>query len=246
VISDIGAKISRSLAKTFCREKMRRNPGFPIVSFTFDDCIKSAIEVGGELLKQHDALGTYYISGGLTGRRENGFQCHSRSDLELLVSQGHELGSHLFNHRKCQDLSARELKEEIKNSIAFLTEFTQVNEGFQFSYPFGSIDLASKKLVSGYFSTARGIDYGVNTKGSDLANLKAISIYSHKTNLTEISTAIAETVRSSGWLIFYTHEVTQNPGKFGTTPEMLKFALQKSQEEGCRILSVSEALREIH
>lgn len=245
MIDRAAAKISKSVARYLKRDRMREGPRFPIVSFTFDDCIHSAIETGGELLSRYSVKGTYYISGGLTDHIENGFACHSKDDLNYLVAQGHELGSHLFHHVKCQDLTKGELKQEMENSIYFLKKFTKENDRFQFSYPFGSVDLKSKKLAREYFASARGILPGININGADLANLRAIAIYSDRITRDEIADAISKAVQLNGWLIFYTHEVTPTPGNFGTTPEMLQFAIETSLEQGCTLLPVGAALQKI-
>ena len=64
----------------------------PIVSFTFDDFPRSALHVGGEILRARGFAGTYYASLGLVDRDSPVGRIFSVYDLKSLLAQGHELG----------------------------------------------------------------------------------------------------------------------------------------------------------
>ncbi len=46
-----------------------------------------------------------------------------------------------------------------------------------------------------------------------------------------------------GWLIFYTHDVSDAPSEYGSTPAMLDWALSRLAEARIPVLPVREALR---
>ena len=66
--SEAKRKVSHRLA-THLRvgEPFRLRNETPMVSFTFDDIPKSARDDRRKLLEEHDARGTFYVSGGLVG-----------------------------------------------------------------------------------------------------------------------------------------------------------------------------------
>ena len=41
-----------------------------------------------------------------------------------------------------------------------------------------------------------------------------------------------------GWLIFYTHDVSERPSPYGCTPEKLRFVVRRAKEIGASILPV--------
>ena len=48
--------------------------------------------------------------------------------------------------------------------------------------------------------------------------------------------------RSGGWLIFYTHGVKPEPGRWGCTPQQLEQLFSLARAQGCELLSVGQAL----
>src|SRR5207249_2808421 len=70
----------------------------PIVSFTFDDFPRSALLVGGAILKQFGLRGTYYAAFGLIGTTGPSGRIFELEDVQPLLDQGHEIGCHTFDH----------------------------------------------------------------------------------------------------------------------------------------------------
>ncbi|MEH6546675.1 MAG: polysaccharide deacetylase family protein, partial [Sneathiella sp.] len=193
----------------------------PIVSFTFDDCPRSAITVGAKMLKDRGVQGTFYLCGALTSGHENGLSCQTEDDLAYLVENGHELASHLFNHKRCEELSEDQLASEIKQSKNYLYGVTGRSGPLSFSYPFGSINLRAKKMVAEQFVTGRGINPGVNAGKIDLSCLKANALYEGFASEKSISDLIDEARQKVGWLILYTHDVQEAPSPYGVKPKTL-------------------------
>lgn len=53
---------------------------------------------------------------------------------------------------------------------------------------------------------------------------------------------IADTARNGGWLILYTHDVCEKPGRFGCTPEEFARLLGAARDSNLQVLTVNEAL----
>jgi hypothetical protein len=76
----------------------------------------------------------------------------------------------------------------------------------------------------------------------DLAQLDVISLETRLWDEARIETAIQRALHEHGWLIFYTHEVSDSPSPYGSTPRMLDWALSRLAAARIEILPVREAL----
>ena len=76
-----------------------------MVSFTFDDFPQSALHIGGSILKSYGVCGTYYAAMGLMDQINGLGRQFSAADLAILLQDGHELGSHTFDHLSCRSSS---------------------------------------------------------------------------------------------------------------------------------------------
>ncbi|MEH6475009.1 MAG: polysaccharide deacetylase family protein [Sneathiella sp.] len=237
--------VNRAIWKVTSRIPMKPfnlNKSKPIVSFTFDDCPKTAITAGARTLEQNDVAGTFYVCGGLTDKYESEMLCHSKDDLLQLIDEGHEIGSHLFHHKNCRNLSKEEIRKEIDLNDAFFDEIHQDRKLINFAYPFGGVTLTARNIARKSFVTSRGIRPGINRGVVDFSNLLANSLYVSTKSKEDIRTLIGQTVSSKGWTIFYTHDVDNTPSKWGTTPELLDFAVKYALESGCQILTIRNAI----
>jgi len=54
---------------------------------------------------------------------------------------------------------------------------------------------------------------------------------------------IAETVRTNGWLIFYSHDVDDAPSRLGVSPDLLAHALATARNAGCLPVTIADGLR---
>src|SRR2546425_8888876 len=88
----------RATARFVFKRPFEINTPIPIISFTFDDFPRSALQLGGAILKRFGLTGTYYTSFGLMGKRAPAGTMFLPEDLEALFEQGHELGCHTYDH----------------------------------------------------------------------------------------------------------------------------------------------------
>jgi hypothetical protein len=69
-----------------------------------------------------------------------------------------------------------------------------------------------------------------------------VSLESRRWNKDRIVAAIVRTVQSNGWLILYTHDISETPSPYGSTPAMLDWTLAQVAAASIQILPVREAL----
>ena len=83
----------------------------------------------------------------------------------------------------------------------------------------------------------RGINYGK----ADLNMLKAYPVFGDGKNISLLKAIIDRNIKKNGWLIFYTHDVVENPSSFGCTPEYLEEVVKYSLNSGAKIVTVAQA-----
>ncbi len=91
-----------------------------VVSFTFDDFPKSALDAGGAILERYGARGTYYAALGLAGRSGDMGPLFQLDDLAAAQQRGHELGCHTFSHLDCSRAAGAVIANDVaENAAAF-------------------------------------------------------------------------------------------------------------------------------
>ena len=216
----------------------------PIVSFTFDDAPISAFVKGGNILSKYGVGGTFYISLSLMNDVDPTTR-FTPQHIKSAIAQHSEIGCHTFGHTELYTVSFEKgMTDIIQNQEAMegiVPGLTLEN----FSYPFGSQTRPIKKFISGRFRSARGIEEGINLEKTDLYNLKTVKLYEQRYSLDYIFKKITETIESRGWLIFYTHDVQENPTEWGCSPEYFEAVVKKCSELNIKVLTVKEALNQI-
>ncbi len=230
------------MAEHLSKASARRRERSPIVSFTFDDFPKTALTVGGRMLIDHGWRGTYYCALGLMGQSTGPDSMFARNDLDDLLSAGHQLACHTFNHRSCFSIDSVSLVEDCARNRRELMSLLPGCEIRDFSFPNGQATLSAKVRLRSSYDSCRSIAWGVNLEPTDLAYLRANPIYS-RYGTGQIQQLIKSTVEKNGWLILYTHEICAKPSPYGCTPEQFAEVLQYVSESGAEVLSVHEAVR---
>src|SRR5437667_298185 len=106
-----------------------------VVSFTFDDFPRTALEAGGAILEKRGLRGTYYTSLGLAGTEGNQGPIADLDEIRALHQRGHELGCHTYSHLDCSRVTAPQIVDDLRrNADAFAASL----DGFapsNFAYP---------------------------------------------------------------------------------------------------------------
>ena len=202
-----------------------------IVSFTFDDFPESAYSEGGAILERLGWRGTYYTCGGVLGRTLGNLMVASRSVVEA-CAEHHEIACHSFGHLNCTTTPWAAVREDLdlnRTALPFLSD--------HFAYPFGASDFRSRARIGRLFRSCRGTEAGVN-RVADLNDLRANAIYEHR-GTDALFRMIDE---NDGWLIFYTHDVRQNPSEFGCTPATFEAVARRVAASGAVVKPVREVV----
>lgn len=213
----------------------------PIITFTFDDAPVSAFLNGGSILSKFGFGGTFYVSLSLmTGPEpETRFTI---AHLKNAMEQGHEIGGHTYSHI---DLSKTSFETAIADMKKNREEMSALIPGTvirNFSYPFGSQTRPLKQHASTHYRSARGIEEGINSIGTDLCNLKTVKLYEGKYPLEYIFNKIKEAEKNKGWLIFYTHDVDEKYTDWGCSPAYFEAVVQECARRNITVATINEAL----
>jgi peptidoglycan/xylan/chitin deacetylase (PgdA/CDA1 family) len=241
--SALKARISNRLSRHICTAPFRlRNKG-PIVSFTFDDTPKSAAAVGVPILDTYRAHATFYVAGGLVDKWSGHWDGISADEIVALHRQGHEIACHTFSHRRTTDLDAAALAAEIEGNRRYLLALDPSIRIENFAYPYGLGSVLRKARLKKIFRSSRGIIPGVNSGVVDLQFLRAAPLINRDIDGAEIDRLFDHTVATNGWLIFYSHDVADEPSPYGCSPSLLRHALDAAVRRNVAIQTVTDALR---
>ncbi len=236
----VNSVVTRKLPLKSARSRLER----PLASITFDDFPRSAWTVAGPILERFGAKATYYASGRFCGASEDGIDYFDAEDLRAAYRAGHEIGAHSFAHEMAPLISSSELAaDEERNAIA-LCEILGGARPASYAYPYGEVSPRTKALMGKLFATARGIRPGVNAGRIDLAQLLAVPIEHRRWKPDEIRLAVEDARARNGWLILFTHDVSDDPSPFGCTPAMLTEVMAMLAAEQVPVVPVKHAMAE--
>lgn len=239
-LTSIKRRLERMAAGRFGRKLASRSTMKPIISFTFDDFPRSALSVGGKMLKDVGARGTYYTSWGLMGKTTAVGEMFIRQDVEALVHDGHELACHTLEHVMCCDVSESDLVRSCKSNDNYLATMVGGSRPRSFSFPEGVVTVPAKAALTPLYDTCRTIEPGLNCDPVDLGFLRANRVYTEM-DVERARTLIDQNSQCNGWLIFYTHDVLEKHSRYGTTPECFRKVVEYAANSGSEILPVGEA-----
>ena len=213
----------------------------PVVSFAFDDFPRSALTEGGRMLGEAGWKGTFYTAGGFCGCRVDGVDYFNRDDLIQVDRDGHEIGCHTYNHRNLRLLTEAEILDDLGRNALFRREVLPGNSVSSFAYPFGELRLRNKALLAKHFAICRGVGGGVNVGRMDFAQLRSVLLQPGSFEDLRISSWLERAVASNGWLIFFTHDISDHPGPYGCRTRVFAELIETIAKRGIRVLSVKDA-----
>lgn len=238
--------LKRRLAHVAARRFAQRSaPVFldrAVVSFSFDDFPKSAATTGARILEDRGLRGTFYATASNMGRVVNGVRQYDAEDLARLSERGHEIGCHSATHpwlaRESEDRILTEF-EANRDHLALLGHTKPLRTH---AYPYGDVSPRVKRHAGRWFAASRGIWPGLNEGHIDLALLRCVSLEPHILARRSARDWIELAVRRKAWLIFLTHDVTEDHSRYGTDPGALAGVVDHAMAAGAAVLPVAEAL----
>lgn len=217
-------------------------PERTIVTFTFDDCPRSAIETALPMLEAEGWSATIYVACGLCDTTNHLGLHISRQDIVDIHARGHEIGDHTFSHVNTMDVSLPNFLADIDRNQATLKELG-LPPSQHFAYPFGEVRPALKRALRKRFNTLRGV---VAPKDStqDANLLNAMRIYSGPSLDAAIKQLSAQ-AEAPQWLHFFTHDVRENPSEYGCTPDEFQRIVDAVKQSGVAVMTVDQAYQNL-
>jgi peptidoglycan/xylan/chitin deacetylase (PgdA/CDA1 family) len=183
------------------------------VTFTFDDGAADQ-NTGRQLLTEHDMDGTFYINSAYIGMP--GYM--TRSDLDTLSAEGHEIGGHTVTHQDLPTLDPDEVNRQICQDRDTLMSWGYAVTSF--AYPFSEFNASIKSTAEhcGY-NTARAVgDLWSPDSCGDCPSTEPIppaDRWETRTpddvestwTLTDLQQVILRAEATGGWLTFNLHHV---------------------------------------
>jgi peptidoglycan/xylan/chitin deacetylase (PgdA/CDA1 family) len=234
-------RIERALVRQHAMHPASTRLAKPLASFSFDDVPKSAIDVAAPILESRGVRGTYYVCGSLEAQTYRDLPHFSAVDLKSLAERGHEIGCHAYDHIPYPAAGAEALKLSLLHNRDYIRARLGDYQLASFAYPFGDVDWAVKSVIARTFPIARGVLRGINAGRMDFSELRANPLDRRWESATDIPGLIKRACRRRGWLIFFTHDVQDNPSSEGCSPDRLKRTLDAVLEAGCDVLPVKNA-----
>lgn len=222
----------------------------PVVSFTFDDFPHTAWTNGAPILESFGVRGTYFVAQAFSPENlkrfpntevMSGVRYYDVDDIVAAHAQGHEIGCHTFDHKRVSLQNNSELQKSIEHNAEFVRSLLGDVIMTSFAYPQGNVSISAKRFLSRKFSVCRGTKAGINRKLLELSQLKCFNLDAHF-NEESINHLVEEVKSCNGWLIFNTHDVTNDPSPYGCTPELLHSVVAAVANSGIEILPIKHAL----
>jgi hypothetical protein len=238
--------VQRNVAHPVFRRPLAISLPGPLISFTFDDFPRSALLTGGAILRNYGGAGTYYVALSLLGKQDepSGPTC-VLEDLQALLEQGHELGSHTFSHCHSWDTKAAVFEDSIIENRTALSKVLPGVEFQSFSYPISEPRPLTKRKAGRHFRSCRGGGQTFNVGIADLNQLGAYFLEKSRDRIQAVKDMIDANREARGWLIFATHDIAPNPSPYGCTPEFFDEIVRHSVNSNARVLPVAKALEVI-
>jgi peptidoglycan/xylan/chitin deacetylase (PgdA/CDA1 family) len=239
-------KLRRLLVNHGARRPFVLDRNVPYISFTFDDFPRSAFLEGGRILQEHGVRGTYFISLQLLDTDTCVGSIASGDDLRTLLRQGHELGCHTFSHLDGCHSTVDAFERSIAENHRVFKSIVPDGRFPVFAYPLDGPVLGIKRAVGKHFVCCRGGGQTFNSGAIDLNLLKAYFLdWRNQDNLSTVRELIERNHDERGWLVFATHDVTEQPSRYGCSPEFFGEVVRLAVRSGARVVPMMKACEEL-
>ena len=221
-----------------------------IISITFDDVPQSAVVNAVPVLEKYGLKATFYVAVGLG--EDEAVMAQNAADtfvtpdeIKNLHKAGHEIACHTYSHYRLDKGDADGLYADAVKNVSRLKNILGDVAVKHFSYPFGNVDFASKKLLAQQYKSMRSSRPGLNSRVVDMHLLRATSIYNPSFDKEALIEIIRKTEQQRGWLILYTHGVDAQADDYGCTIEQFNWLVEQCVKSSATIMPVGQAYESI-
>jgi peptidoglycan/xylan/chitin deacetylase (PgdA/CDA1 family) len=234
-------RVAQRAARYLFRKPATLAPGQSLVSFTFDDFPKSALSCAGGILTENGMSGTYYASFKLAGTADRSGAYFDMQDVDDLLRAGHELGCHTYSHNNFMLHRPAQIHREFERNAEACRDAAHGTAMSDFAYPYGRVSPSLKLIAGRRFASARSTRQGINTGTIDLNELRGWALV-RNTQPSEIAAVIRRNESVGGWLIFFTHDVSDAPTDYGCRRDAFEAAVRLAAGSRSRVVTVREGV----
>ncbi len=212
--------------------------GKGMVTICYDHGSASVYKNAYPLHLQYNYPGVNFVIPAHVGARE----MVNLEQLKEMEAHGWETGSHSKNHLHFKDLRDREIRDQLEQPKEWLR---QNGLGYaSFAYPFW-FDTDPYPVVSEYHDAAVTC-FGkvINLLPANRYKLERF-MYDAGLNDNSVLDLLDETAVKGGWLILYTHSVTegnQAAENHGINQQRLQLLFEEIKKRGLKVVTVSEGI----
>jgi len=236
--------LSRKVMRRVTPLRRRRVLSFdidrPVVSFTFDDCPKSAITHGLRPMEKEGWLGTVYIAARLFGVTNHHGLHMNGADTKAVYKSGHEIGDHGYSHIDGNRTALPAFLSDMDMNQTVLSDLG-LPPCKTFAYPFGEASPKLKLSLESRFTGMRGIQPHAMVGQADLNQIASTKLYNGP-DFDRAMGQIQNLKNMPAWLTLFTHDIQDNPSEWGCTPAQMKATIEAVKETGAIVLPVCEAI----
>tara|TARA_R110000796_G_scaffold252596_1_gene388357 strand:- start:1272 stop:2009 length:738 start_codon:yes stop_codon:yes gene_type:complete len=214
------------------------------VSFTFDDAHQSALNEARKMLNEYNIKATYYLCLSFLESEEAQLK-FDLEDLKKCTEDGHELACHTHSHLRFLRTERNDILKDLDLNKDLLKRILPEINFANFSYPFGEQTYTARGIIKDRFTSARGIDHGINCGEADLNNLKAVRLYENTHSIEQIESILSEAKNTGGWLIFYTHDVQDDFSRYGCSPTYFNKVVKLVANQNIDTSTIKTTLKDI-
>lgn len=242
--SSITGKLRRRAVRFAHRRRAARSPERRLLSLSFDDAPASAFHAGGDILREKAAPATYFVCAGLDGLSGPMGAYGTRSDALAAHAAGHEIACHTYSHMDLGAADDEDVQADLDRNTDMLWSWGLPRPA-TFAYPFGDVGFASKALAARRFHLARALHHDLIHAGSDLAQAPAVGVEGDDGEALAHQWMARLAQASEGWLILFSHAVTDRPSPFGMSGAALAGIVDAARDRGFDIVTVAEGARRL-
>ena len=89
----------------------------------------------------------------------------------------------------------------------------------------------------------RGVRAEINRGSGDLNLLRAVAVDGGETGIERAIEAADSLIQAPGWLIYYAHDIQDEPSEWGCTPGQFERVCDAVAASGARVMPVRDALK---
>lgn len=236
---------ARKSARVLFRRPLVISVKRPLISFTFDDCPRSSLLVGGSILERLGVAATYYTSMGLLGKDSPSGQIFVLDDLRAALERGHELGCHTFSHLDSFETKTKVFEASVSENRHALSELLPGAQFKSLSYPSSEPHPRTKRIIAKYFQCCRSGGQSLNIGTVDLNQVSSYFLEKANGNIDTINSLIDMNREARGWAVFSTHDISDRPSPYGCTPDFFERVAQYAVSSGALVVPMARALETI-